>query len=403
MNESSTVTSSQGGPSYVQSENEFKQVWALSLLVSIGTVASFFLYENLINWHGGVPLGYDSYYYVGFINQVVTSGPLQFAASQHYVEFLYPILASIPVYLGASADTVEIVLPAVMACSTVVAIGFLSLQTANWKVAILSVAFSGGWFAIYRMGAGFHGNLLALPLLILATAILIQTAHEGGFSKARLGIFLVLVVTAASAHVETTDFFALTWFLSFVLMGRLFDSNWGSDSLLAAVGCIVALPFTLVYVPAGSGVLSAIGTQYCVFPPYWLEVLGPAVAFELLGLGACLYRIRLREPGMHMTRVVASWSVIALVIGALGYLLQFPIVFSDRSLLLLPVPLIATEGIVWLSAQTSTLEYISQSKVLAILAVLIPLVTAPLVFSYVGFDFRYFAQHGPSLVTCSPQ
>ena len=56
----------------------FRRVWLLSLVVSVGAVAGFFWYVNLTQGHGWVPLGYDPYYYVGYINQVVASGPLQF-------------------------------------------------------------------------------------------------------------------------------------------------------------------------------------------------------------------------------------------------------------------------------------------------------------------------------------
>lgn len=116
-------------PGFDPGDRELRRVWLFSLAVGVGMVAGFFWYVNFTQGYNWVPLGYDSYYYVGYISQVVASGPLQFAASQHYVEFLYPIVASIPVYLGASADIVEIVTPVVLACATVVATGILALES----------------------------------------------------------------------------------------------------------------------------------------------------------------------------------------------------------------------------------------------------------------------------------
>lgn len=76
-----------------------RRVLFLSLVVSVSTVAGFFAYANVMNWYNGVMLGYDSCYYVGFINQVVSPRPLPFAVAQDYVEFLYPIVANLPISL----------------------------------------------------------------------------------------------------------------------------------------------------------------------------------------------------------------------------------------------------------------------------------------------------------------
>jgi hypothetical protein len=380
-------------------EKALRRIWLLSMGVSVGTVAFLFTYVNVSNWHGGSPLGYDSYYYVVWINQVVANGPLQFAASQHYVEFLYPIVASIPVYLGVSANAVEVVLPAILACSLVVATGVLARESKDWRVAILSVAFSSGWFAVYRMGADFHANLFAFPLLILASALLIRVSRTGQLSGSALGIFLVLVVLASAAHVETTDFFIVAWFAASVLLGwRTSPKSWRLSSLMTATGAAAASPLTLAYLRGAAG---GLGAQYCIFPPYWLEVFGPAVGLAILGIGVTVVRYRVPTSEGSFSKLLFSWSGLAVAIGVLGYFSLVPIVLSDRALLLFPLPFVSSIGMIWLVEHVPKLHRYSQVRILAIFAIVVPLLTAPIVFSYAYPYFRYFAEHGPSLVTCA--
>jgi hypothetical protein len=358
-----------------------------------------FTYVNIANWHGGVSLGYDSYYYVGYINSVVSSGPLRFAASQHYVEFLYPIVASIPVYLGVSADTVEMALPAIMACSLVVAVGVLGRETGDWRIAILSVAFSSGWFAVYRMGADFHANLFAFPLLLLATALLVRVTRKGNATWAHLGGFLLLVVLSAAAHIETTDFFMAVWLAAFVLLGlKTGSGSWRSSSLMIVSGALAVSPFTLAYF---QGVSGGLGAQYCVFPPYWLEVFGPALGLVVLGIGVAVRHYSAPTSEGYFVKLFLSWSVLAVLIGVLGYVTSVPIVISDRTLLLFPLPFVSSIGIAWLVEHVPKLQSYSQASLLAVLAVAIPLLTVPAVFSYAAPHFRYFADHGPTLVSCA--
>jgi hypothetical protein len=376
----------------------FRRVWLFSLAVGVGTVASLFWYANFTQGQNWIPLGYDSYYYVGYISQVVTSGPLQFAASQHYVEFLYPIVASIPVYLGASADAVEVVMPAILACATVVATGILALESRDWRVATMSVAFSSGWFAVYRMGADFHANLFAFPLLILATVLLIKVSRRRSASAPVIGAFLSLVVLAGAAHIETTDFFILAWAVAFILLGRRTAlSSWRWSSFMILAGALVASPFTYAYL---HGVAGGVGGQYCVFPPYWLEVFGVFAGLAVLGLGVLAWQYRSASDS-YLTRLLLSWSALAVAIGVLGYVSQFPISDSDRALLLFPLPLVSSFGMIWLVDHIPRLQRSSQVRLLAVLAIVIPLLTVPVVFAYAAPHFKYFAEHGPSIVTCA--
>lgn len=329
---------------------------------------------------------------------MVASGPLQFAASQHYVEFLYPIVASIPVYLGASADVVEMVLPAVLAGATVVATGILGLESRDWRVAIMSVGFSSGWFAIYLLGLEFHANLFAFPLLLLATALLIRVARNGKASPPVLGVFWVLVVLAGGAHIETTDFFIAAWVLAFVVFGwKTGSSSWRWSSFTIMLGGFATSPLTFAYF---QGVSGGFGGQYCAFPPYWLYVFGPAGWLAVLGIGVAVVRFHASATEGYFVRLSLAFSLLAIGIGILGYVSRFPIVLSDRSLLLLPIPLGSSLGTLWIADRFPKVRLISQRRLLTILALVLPLLMAPSVLSYVVLHFRYFAEHGPSFVTC---
>ena len=380
-------------------DHSLRKVWILSMVASIGTVVGLLIYVNALNWHNGVPLGYDSYYYVGWINQVVNSGPLQFAASQHYVEFLYPIVASIPVYLGVSADTVEIVLPAVLACATVVATGYLARESGDQRFAILTVAFTAGWYALFAMVADFNGNLLAFPILLTATALLVRVANGDKTPARTIGIFLLLVGLAAASHVETTDFFIAFWLIAFLILGVRFEpASWKQSLMMVASAGVVSSPFTFAYF---QGVSNGLGGQYCVYPPYWLRVFGPAAALAVIGIGVAAWRYK--APGLkgHYARLLLSWSALAIGIGVLGYVTSFPIVLSDRSLMLLPLPLVSALGGLWLMTNSSKVRSYSQTRLFAILAVGVPLLVGTLVFAYSAPAFAYFTSHGPSFVTCA--
>ncbi len=379
-------------------DNPFRRIWLFSMGVSVGTVATVFWYFNYTRGRDWVPLGYDTYYYLGHISQVVSSGPLQFAASQHYVEFLYPIVASVPVYLGASADSVEVILPVILACATVLATGVLALESRDWRVAILSVAFSSGWFAIYRMGADFQANLFAFPLLIVASALILRVSRKGEISVPVFGAFALLVVLAAGTHIETTDFFILAWVIAIPLLGLKSASIPSKSSLLMILAsALIASPFTVAYIKETA---AGLGSQYCVLPAYWLEVFGPTALLAVLGIGVLASGLLTSSSSGYLAKLVISWSALALAIGVLGYLTAFPISISDRALLLLPVPLISSFGTLWVVDHVPLLQHSSQTRLITILAIVIPILAAPVVAIYVAPHFSYFSEHSSSLVTC---
>jgi len=108
-----------------------------------------------------------------------------------------------------------------------------------------------------------------------------------------------------------------------------------------------------------------------------------------------------RASAGYLTKMALSWSVLAVAVGVLGYVTQFPITVSDRTLLLFPLPLVSSFGMLWLVDHVPRLQRSSQTRLLVVFAIVIPLLTVPVVFAYAAPHFKYFAEHGPSIVTCA--
>jgi hypothetical protein len=258
------------------------------------------------------------------------------------------------------------------------------------KVGALTIAFSAGWFALYRMEVDFHGQLLAFPLLLLASALLLGIRKTTHFPR-DIAIFTVLVGLAALAHVETTAVFVAFWVAALLVLGfrnRLWKPRILVMLALALVFSIAILPAALTVYPLAFA-CGANCRPYPVYPPYWLEVFGPEVALAVLGLGVCASK--LRKPNAEpVIGLVLAWSVVTIIIGSLAYL--FPwinIEVSDRTLLMLPVPLLSAISTGWLGDRFGVFS--RYPGLMTLLVLIIPAVTAPAVYAYlVPQRFRYY-------------
>ena len=87
---------------------------------------------------------------------------------------------------------------------------------------------------------------------------------------------------------------------------------------------------------------------------------------------------------------VLAWTVVSLVVGSLAYLFPWVnIEVSDRTLLMLPVPLLSGVGTTWLGDKFRLFS--RYPNLLSILVFVIPAITAPSVFAYlVPQRFRYY-------------
>jgi len=306
------------------------------------------------------------------------------------VEVLYPILGSIPGWFGVAATTIEIFSPILMAVAAVGALAILASEFRDWRVAVLSVAFAAGWFAIYRMGADFHGQLLAFPLLLLATTLVLRIQRTAHLPR-DLALFILLVGLAALAHIETTLVFLAIWTFTFLAFNLRTTVRRRSLTIALVGSLLIAIPvvpYVLarfpITLPCAEGC-----SPYPILPAYWLEVLGPAAPLVVLGLALCVNNLR-KGGSDQITNLIVVWSLLTLAIGSLGYLFPwFDIAYSDRTLLMLPVPLLSAVATVWMTERGGFLA--RHANLIMLLVVLIPLVTAPAVFAYiVPQRFRYY-------------
>jgi len=387
-------TAISGTPSPV--EGRFRLAWSLSLVVSEMAVVAFFAAANLLMGRDGMPLGGDTYTtYQPWIKEVLSMGPLQFALNRHLVEVLYPIIGSIPVRLGVAITTEEIYFPIVLAVATVAATALLAREFKDPRVVVLSVAFTAGWFAIYRMGADFHGQFLAFPFLLVATTLLLRirkTTH----SLRDMVLFVVVVGLATLAHVETTAVFVAIWVVTFLA----FELREMTHKRRLLVVLAAALLISIPVLPAAVAIFLAILTcgatcrPYPVLPAYWLEVLGPEVALAILGIGLCVNQVRKAgcEP---IVKLVLIWSLLTIVVGAFGYLFPwFDLAYSDRTLVMIPIPLLSAMATVWLIQRGGFLA--RHANLIMLLILVIPAVTAPAIFAYlVPQRFRYYPPYIP--------
>ena len=354
-------------------------------------VVSFFVGAYLIMGRNGMPLGGDTYTaYQPWIKEVLSIGPLQFAQNQHFVEVLYPIIGSIPVRLGVAITTEEIYFPIILAVAIVVATAFLAREFKDSRVAILTVAFTAGWFAMYRMGADYHGQFLAFVFLILATTLFVRigkTIHP----RRDVALFIVLVGLAALAHVETTAVFVAIWILTSAVFDLRSAVRRRSLIVILAASILIAIP-VLPY--AISRYPYTLSQPYPLLPTFWLEVWGPEVLLAALGLAVCA-RQAVSQKGERLTRLVLVWSLFCIVVGSIGYVFPwFNLSYSDRTVLMLPIPMLSAISTTWLADKSGA--FARYQNLMMILIFAIPAVTAPAVFAYlVPQRFRYYPPYVP--------
>ena len=371
---------------------EVKDLWSLSLIASVATVVVFFVAANVLMGRNGLPLGGDpNAGYVPSINQALAMGRLQFAQSRNFIEVLYPIIGSFAVQLGMTADQFEILAPIIMAVAAVGGTAYLARDFVDQRVGILSVAFAAGWFAIYRMGADYHGQFFALCLLLPATGLLVRITRTKHLPR-DLVLFGILVVLATGAHVETTAVFVAVWALTLAVFGL--GRTRGTRRLLLVVAISAAMAFPLLYeLPSGFDVTFT-GPVYPELPTYWLQVLGPEVVLVFLGLALCAYEVR--KPWCDfLTKLVLVWTVFSFVVLSGWYVFHsVNLAVSDRTFLMLPVPLLSAKATVWLGERGGL--FARYRNALVVLVLVIPAITAPAIFYYlVPLRFRYYPPYLP--------
>jgi hypothetical protein len=367
-------------------------VYRLALIVSFVLVVLFYILTNLESSAPGLPTGYDSSYYLAYVKTIQQQGFVGYAQSVNYYNVLYPTISSIPAFLGVGSIMVEIILPVLLSSVTVGAATYLARNASNWYAGLYSVAFLPGWFALYRMGADYHAELFAMPFLLVSTSLFIRTRKDSRLTKTRYVLFVLCVVLASLAHVETTIFFVAVWIITSLLwLHRPSTAHSGrAITIMVFSGIAACAPLGAVWL---GGILQLfaktgglVGT-YSPVPTFWLEVFGPSAVLMIMGLGHYVLHVR-RRPLLDFEVLVAVWGSLSILVGMVCYVLPtFPAIISDRALLLFPAPFAAGSGLDWLLRRIGTGHTMSFRRS-AITVTIVAIVVTSATYPYV--TPRYF-------------
>jgi hypothetical protein len=339
-------------------------------LVVVGSTAfiilSLVLYYALV-WHDGLPIGSDTPHYIGGALVVATQGPAALLSLQGPYDFAYQILEGIFVWMGISGTSVEIFFPIVLAGSITYLMARLVMVHLNTRAAIFVALSTPGWYAVYRLQADLHANLLALTLFLSALIIISRTKSVW---EPRSLLSLTLIVLASLTHIESTLFLVLITLISTMTKLRPYPVQVA----IAAAGAV--MPATFFYATHILQVLVSAGgsLEFSATQPFdtWIVILGPLLPFTMIGLVWSGIR-----PRSWIEIFAAVWGIASIVVGISQYVNPQTVIFAQRAIILIPTPLLAGLGIHRLSRNLTSLKgltiphrYVRIGAMVAIFAVL---------------------------------
>jgi hypothetical protein len=297
-------------------------------------VLSLVLYYILIG-HDGLPIGSDTPHYIGGALIVATQGPAALISLQGPYDVVYQMLEGVFLWIGIPGTSVEIFFPIVLAASITYLLTRLVLVHLNTRAALFVALSTPGWYAVYRLQADLHANLLALTLFVPAMILLSRTRSVRDL-RCLLG--LALIVLASLTHIESTLFLVFVTLTSSVTKLRPYPFK------LAIATTAVAMPATLFYASHLLRVLISSGgsLEFSTAQPLdsWIVPLGPLLPFSAIGLVWSSIR-----PRSWVEIFAAVWGSASIVVGISQYFSPQTVIFAQRAIILFPTPLLAGLGI----------------------------------------------------------
>jgi hypothetical protein len=289
--------------------------------------------------HDGLPIGWDTPHYIGGALLVATRGPTALLSVQGPYNFLYQILEGGFLWMGISGTAVEIFFPIVLAGSITCLLAKLVLAHLGARAALFVALATPGWYAVYRLQADLHANLLALTLF-LAALILISQSKSLREPRSLLG--LSLIVLASLTHIESTLFLVFVTMISSTTKLRPYPFK------LAIAATVAIIPGAFFYATHILQVLSSAGgsLEFSTTQPFdsWVIILGPLLPFTTIGFAWSTVRSR---SWIEILAVV--WGLTAIIIGLSQYISPQTVIFAQRAVILVPTPLLAGLGLYSLS------------------------------------------------------
>ncbi len=305
-----------------------------------------FLYLNYST--NGLPLGWDTPYYIWKMNSATRDGTLTFISNERYYHILYPLIGSWVSLTGLTAFSVELVLPlSLWAGGFLTAVSIVNRETADWKSSIIAAGASATWFGFFRLVSDLHASLLALVLMLIGTYIFLRLQKESDSRHFVLGLSVMatVVLAASFAHVEMALFISAIWLLALTLRVWVRQLQPRKFAPLVFAVLVPLLPSLVAYsnqlriaTSPLEGRLPSITTMSHFA---WALYLGP-VGIALIGtipiVSRSLRQFWLSSP---FSTLAISWVAVSIGTGVAQYLHPSFTPFSERAVILSPTLFLA--------------------------------------------------------------
>jgi hypothetical protein len=262
----------------------------LAYLIGIVTVIGIFSFSYYKFGHDGLPIGWDTPHYIAQIKSICSEGVTYFVAEEGYYNIGYACLAYIFTVIGFSPVLIEVFLPVVLCCCIVVISGHIAWKyLKNTEIAIYTTLLASGWFALYRLGADLHPNLLAVTLLLAALDFSLPKINKNLTFRIGDYSFFIILFISSFIHIEITLFFSFVLFVTLFIYifklpnHRLLNLTKSFFLLGAVLGPGIILYINRIWI------LWRQSTGNLVFfPPlkleFWINYLGILFPFAVAGM-----------------------------------------------------------------------------------------------------------------------
>lgn len=306
----------------------------------------------------GLPLGWDTPYYVWRIHSAAASGAVSLVFGLRYYNFLYPTIGSWVSIAGLDAFWVEAIMPlSLWIVGTLIIVAIVRSEMHDTRASMIALAAGSTWFGFFRLSADLHANMLGLVLMLCGTWVFLQSQTEVRPQLLALKISGLggIILLSTLAHVETAIFISVTLVLALILsLWRRLISIRKFAIILATI-CLSVLPGAIIFwlqqqwvASPLQGRLPSITTMALAA---WLLYLGP-VGLAVLVAVSTVFFLRLMRISSPLIALTISWLWLSLAIGLAQYANPSITPFSERAIILMPTPFLAAITIPRLSAIT---------------------------------------------------
>jgi hypothetical protein len=319
-------------------------IWAFISIVAITGLWILFYIRYSTD---GLPLGWDTPYYIWRIRSAAASGTVSFVFGLRYYNFLYPTIGSWITVAGLDAFWVEAIVPlSLWIVGTLIIVAIVREEMHDTKASLIALGAGSTWFGFLRLSSDLHANLLGLVLMLCGTWLFLQTQAEvrPRLLAAKTSGLGGIILLSTFAHVETAIFISATLVLALILsLWRSLVSFRKFVTILATI-CLSLLPGAVIFWFQQQWIASPLQGRLPAIPTMplvtWLVYLGP-IGFAVLVAGGMVFLPKLMRISSPIIALTFSWLLLSLAIGFAQYLNQSITPFSERAIILMPTPFLA--------------------------------------------------------------